>query len=228
MTQKILVLLSGGIDSTTVLYDCLQKSCKIEAVSFNYGAKHNRQELTCAEYHTQKHSIRHHIIPLDFINEFFTSDLLLSGNDVPDGHYEESSMKKTVVPFRNGIMLSIAAGLAESVQASELVIAAHSGDHAIYPDCRESFMAPMANAISKGTYAEIILTRPFIDMKKSEIVALGTSLQVDYSHTWSCYKGREIHCGSCGTCVERREAFMVAGLTDPTKYKSTDVLPPKP
>ena len=137
-------------------------------------------------------------------------------------------MKKTVVPFRNGIMLSIAGGLAESVGAQYLAIAAHAGDHAIYPDCRESFMQAMGDAIRLGTYAEVSILRPFIDLTKAQIARRGHDLGVDFSQTWSCYKGGAIHCGSCGTCVERREAFELAGISDPTTYVDQGPLPPKP
>ncbi len=168
------------------------------------------------------------MIGLGFINELFASDLLQSGGEIPDGHYEEVSMKQTVVPFRNGIMLSIAAGFAESVGAGGLVIAAHAGDHAIYPDCRETFMQSMGDAIRLGTYAEVELLRPFIHFTKAQIAARGHELGVDFAKTWSCYKGKEIHCGTCGTCVERREAFEVAGVPDPTVYENTAPLPAKP
>jgi 7-cyano-7-deazaguanine synthase len=137
-------------------------------------------------------------------------------------------MKQTVVPFRNGIMLSIAGGFAESIEAQGLVIAAHAGDHAIYPDCREDFMKAMGDAIQLGTYAHIEILRPFIHSTKAEIARRGHELGVDFSKTWSCYKGAAIHCGTCGTCVERREAFMLAGLPDPTAYRETSVLPPRP
>jgi 7-cyano-7-deazaguanine synthase len=160
--------------------------------------------------------------------DLFASDLLKSGGDIPDGHYEEQTMKQTVVPFRNGIMLAIAAGLAESHGAEGLVIAAHAGDHAIYPDCREPFMQAMADAMKSGTYAGIQLLRPFIATDKTGIAALGSKLGVDYSLTWSCYKGGDTHCGTCGTCVERREAFLLAGVADPTEYLSSSPLPPKP
>jgi 7-cyano-7-deazaguanine synthase len=148
--------------------------------------------------------------------------------EIPKGHYEEQSMKKTVVPFRNGIMLSIAGGFAESKGASALVIAAHAGDHAIYPDCREDFMRAMGDAIRLGTYAEVDLIRPFISMTKGDIARRGHGLGVDFSKTWSCYVGGETHCGECGTCVERREAFLLAGLPDPTAYVSAGPLPPRP
>ena len=137
-------------------------------------------------------------------------------------------MKQTVVPFRNAIMLSIACGLAESAGAGGLVIAAHGGDHAIYPDCREDFMRAMGDAMRLGTYEGIALLRPFIALNKAQIAAEGVKLGVDFGRTWSCYKGGEVHCGKCGTCVERREAFAQAGLADQTVYASTDPLPPKP
>jgi 7-cyano-7-deazaguanine synthase len=159
------------------------------------------------------------------MGRLFKSDLLRSGGDIPEGHYAEESMKKTVVPFRNGIMLSIAAGFAESIGADAVTIAAHSGDHAIYPDCREPFMRAMGEAMEQGTYAGIKLLRPFIDMDKAAIARRGAELGVDFAETWSCYKGGEIHCGVCGTCVERREAFLLAGLQDPTVYEQTPELP---
>jgi 7-cyano-7-deazaguanine synthase len=137
-------------------------------------------------------------------------------------------MAQTVVPFRNAIMLSIATGVAESCGAKGVVIAAHSGDHAIYPDCREEFMRAMGEAMGRGTYAGVELLRPFIAMNKAQIAAEGARLGVDFGRTWSCYKGGEIHCGRCGTCVERREAFLSAGLPDPTVYASHDPLPAKP
>jgi 7-cyano-7-deazaguanine synthase len=137
-------------------------------------------------------------------------------------------MKQTVVPFRNAILLSIACGLAESTGAAGLVIAAHGGDHAIYPDCREDFMCAMADAMRLGTYAGLQLLRPFIAMNKGQIVREGARLGVDFARTWSCYKGGAIHCGTCGTCVERREAFLQAGIADPTVYESTGPLPAKP
>jgi len=168
------------------------------------------------------------VITLDFVAQHFKSDLLKSGGKIPDGHYEEDTMKNTVVPFRNGIMLAIAGGYAESIKASGLVIAAHSGDHAIYPDCREDFMKSMADAIRLGTYAEVMIERPFIHLTKAEIVKRGREFGVDFGQTWSCYKGGEIHCGTCGTCVERREAFVMAGVEDPTVYADRGPLPVRP
>lgn len=209
-------------------YDAMSGHKVVAALSFDYGAKHNHKEIPFAAHHCQKFKIEHRVISLNFVGELFKSDLLKSGGAIPDGHYEEQTMKNTVVPFRNGIMLSIAAGLAESKDAAGLVIAAHAGDHAIYPDCREEFMKSMADAIRVGTYAGISLLRPFISMTKADIAARGYDLGVDFSQTWSCYKGGTLHCGTCGTCVERREAFIVAGIPDPTKYASKQPLPVKP
>ena len=228
MKKKVVVLVSGGMDSVSALYHAQAEHQVIGALSFDYGSKHNHKEIPFAALHCQKFAIPHRVITLDFVGQLFKSDLLQSGGAVPDGHYEEQTMKKTVVPFRNGIMLSIAGGFAESIEAQGLVIAAHAGDHAIYPDCREDFMKSMADAVRLGTYAHIELLRPFIRFTKAEIARRGHDLGVDFSKTWSCYKGGAIHCGTCGTCVERREAFIVAGLPDPTTYDKTTPLPPKP
>ena len=225
---KTVVLVSGGMDSVVALYHAHAAHEVVGAVSFDYGSKHNPKEIPFAAYHCARLGVPHRTIPLAFINELFASDLLQSGGAIPDGHYEELTMKQTVVPFRNGIMLSIAAGYAESVEAQGLIIAAHSGDHAIYPDCREAFMLAMSDAIRLGTYAEVQLLRPFIHFSKAQIAARGHELGVDFAQTWSCYKGQDIHCGTCGTCVERREAFELAGLPDPPVYASTAPLPAKP
>lgn len=226
--MKTLVLLSGGMDSVTALYWAAREHEVVGTVSFDYGSKHNANEIPLAAWHAQQLGVAHDVIELDFINRLFSSDLLQSGGDIPDGHYEEESMKRTVVPFRNGIMLSIACGVAESRGADGLVIAAHSGDHAIYPDCREAFMESMAAAMKHGTYVGIELLRPFIDCDKTEIARRGAAMGIDYAKTWSCYKGGETHCGQCGTCVERREAFLLAGLPDPTLYLDSSPLPLKP
>lgn len=218
--MKTVVLLSGGMDSVTALHWARQEHEVVGAVSFDYGAKHNHREIPLAAWHCADSGVRHDIIDLGFMNDHFASDLLKSGGEVPEGHYAAENMKKTVVPFRNGIMLSIACGLAESRGAEALVIAAHAGDHTIYPDCREPFMQGMATAMREGTYARIELLRPFIHLDKAGIARLGSSLGVDYGKTWSCYKGGDLHCGKCGTCVERIEAFELAGLPDPTVYES--------
>jgi 7-cyano-7-deazaguanine synthase len=226
--SKVVVLVSGGMDSVAALYHAQGEHEVVGAVSFDYGSKHNHKEIPFAAEHCKQLGIPHRVIQLSFINELFASDLLQSGGAIPDGHYEEQTMKQTVVPFRNGIMLSIAGGYAESVAANGLIIAAHAGDHAIYPDCRETFMQAMGDAIRLGTYAEVQLLRPFINLTKAQIASRGHELGVDFAKTWSCYKGQAIHCGTCGTCVERREAFDLADLPDPTVYASMAPLPARP
>lgn len=217
--MKIILLLSGGLDSTTLLYEMHRKHQVIGSLSFDYGAKHNHKELPMASWHSKKLGVSHTVIPMAFMNDFFKSDLLKSGGSIPEGHYEAANMKQTVVPARNAIMLSIAAGFAESQGAEAVAYGAHTGDHTIYRDCREEFLKPMAEALREGTDGAIELLRPFITMNKAAIVKHGAALGVDYAHTWSCYKGENLHCGSCGTCVERHEAFLLAGVPDPTVYQ---------
>lgn len=226
--KQIVVLLSGGMDSVAALYEAKRNYEVVATLSFDYGSKHNAREIPFAAHHSKHLGVRHHIVHLDFMDELFKSDLLKSGGEIPKGHYEGENMKKTVVPFRNGIMLSIAGGFAESVEATGVVIAAHAGDHAIYPDCREDFMKAMGDAIRLGTYVGVEVLRPFISMTKADIATRGRELGVDFAHTWSCYVGGEIHCGECGTCIERREAFIVSGVPDPTIYLNTAPLPSKP
>lgn len=226
--MKVLTLVSGGMDSVTALYDAAQSHQIVGALGFDYGSKHNPRELPLGVWHANKLGIPHRTIRLPFINELFDSDLLRSGGPIPEGHYEEATMKQTVVPFRNGIMLAVAAGYAETIGAEAIVIAAHAGDHAIYPDCREGFMQAMGEAITQGTYARLSLLRPFIAWNKARIVQRGVELKIDYARTWSCYKGGDRHCGVCGTCVERREAFQLASVKDPTDYAATPPLPLKP
>jgi 7-cyano-7-deazaguanine synthase len=226
--MKVVVLCSGGMDSVTALHWARRHHDVGAVLSFDYGAKHNHRELPCAVEHANRIGAPHQTILLDFIGQYFNSDLLQGGGDIPEGHYAADNMKRTVVPFRNGIMLSVAAGFAESIGVAGLVIAAHTGDHTIYPDCREDFMQAMGDAMRLGTDAGIQLLRPFIALDKGQIAAEGARLGVDFARTWSCYKGGEIHCGKCGTCVERREAFQQAGLADPTVYEARPPLPAKP
>jgi 7-cyano-7-deazaguanine synthase len=226
--MNVVVLCSGGMDSVTALHWARAHHTVTAAVTFHYGAKHNDCEIPFAAEHAHALGVRHEVIALPFIDQLFASDLLQSGGEIPEGHYADETMKKTVVPFRNAILLSIACGFAESVGASGLVIAAHGGDHAIYPDCREDFMRAMGDAMRLGTYAQVQLLRPFIALTKGQIAAESARLGVDLGRTWSCYKGGARHCGRCGTCVERREAFAEAGLPDPTVYDDLSPLPLKP
>ncbi len=216
--DKVVVTYSGGLDSTTLLY-WAAKQFDTKALTFNYGSKHNQRERRAAKKITDLLNIQHTPINLPFINELFESSLLKSGGEIPDGHYEDSAMRSTVVPFRNGIMLSIAVGYAESIGANVVYYAAHAGDHAIYPDCRKEFLEKINEAGQIGTYLGVEIKDPFIEMTKKEIVTLGNELGVPFDLTYSCYKGSRLHCGRCGTCVERKEAFRLAGIHDPTRYE---------
>jgi len=213
--MNALIVYSGGMDSSTLLYQ-YQKEIRM-AVSFHYGAKHNDSEIAYARRNCEELGIPHIIIDLGFINEYFISDLLQSGGDIPEGHYEAANMKKTVVPFRNGIMLSVAVGLAESNDLDTVLIGNHAGDHAIYPDCRKSFIDAFTIAAQEGPEKGIRIFSPYCEINKREIALIGKNINMDYSKTYSCYKGGEKHCGKCGTCVERKEALE--GF-DPTEYEA--------
>ncbi len=217
--MKVAVLLSGGLDSTTALHWAHQHHEVVCALSFDYGNNHATRELTCARYQANLLNIPYHQIELSSISAHLESALLNGAEAIPPADYAEDNLKQTVVPFRNGIFLAIAAGIAESKGAAGIVIAAHGGDHAIYPDCREDFMAAMAKAISLGTYAQLQILRPFISNTKAEITSIGAQLGIDFAHTYSCYCGREKHCGQCATCRERRASFSAAGIPDPTVYE---------
>lgn len=216
--KTALIVLSGGMDSTTMLYDCRDRIAA--AVNFSYGSNHNARERECARYHCRKLGIELIEIDLDFMKQYFESSLLQGAEAIPDGHYADDNMRSTVVPFRNGIMLSIAAGLAESRGLTEVMLANHSGDHTIYPDCRPAFIQAMDAAIAAGTFAGVRLIAPYTDLTKGQIAARGAAIGLNYATTYSCYKGREKHCGTCGTCVERREALAEAGIPDPTPYEA--------
>lgn len=220
MTRNSLLILSGGMDSVTMLYE--YSSSIALAVSFNYGSNHNQRELKCAAYHCNKLGIEHLVIDLSFIGQYFHSSLLEGAEAVPDGDYDFDNMKSTVVPFRNGIMLAAAAGLAENQGLTRVMIANHAGDHAIYPDCRASFIKAMSSAISEGTYDHIMLYAPYTLLTKTQIAERGKRYDIDYRHTYSCYKGGEKHCGRCGTCIERKQALAEAGITDNTEYEETE------
>ena len=211
------MVLSGGMDSVTMLYEYAH--CIDLAVNFIYGSNHNMRELEFARLHCKRLGIELVEIDLSFIGENFHSSLLEGAEAIPEGEYDFDNMKSTVVPFRNGIMLAAAAGLAESRGLKAVMIANHAGDHALYPDCRDSFVRAMSAAISAGTYDGITVEAPFSLMDKAQIAALGKELGIDYSTTYSCYKGGEMHCGVCGTCRERRQAMADAGIDDKTEYE---------
>lgn len=212
--MKAVLIYSGGLDSTTLLYE--YKDSIALAVSFDYGSKHNEREIAFARLNCEKLGVEHIVIPLEFMQKYFRSSLLKGGEDIPEGSYDDSNMQSTVVPFRNGIMLAIAAGLAESRGLDAIMMANHGGDHAIYPDCRPEFVDAFGKAVEAGTYNGVKLLSPYCDITKRDIALRGKALGIDYSLTYSCYKGGEKHCGKCGTCTERREALE--GF-DPTEYE---------
>lgn len=212
-----LIVVSGGMDSVTLLYDWKDRIAL--GVSFDYGSNHNSREIPFAELHCKRLAIPHITIPLSFMHEYFRSSLLEGADAIPEGHYQDENMKSTVVPFRNGIMLSVAAGLAESRGLKNVLIANHGGDHAIYPDCRPGFIEAIDKATCEGTYEGVRVVAPYTNITKADIARRGKLLGIDYAETWSCYKGGDYHCGKCGTCVERKEALAEAGIDDTTVYQ---------
>lgn len=214
--QDSIIVVSGGVDSVTLMHEYRERIAL--AVTFDYGSNHNAAEIECARRQCRRLGIPHLVIPLKFIGEYFNSSLLEGADAIPEGNYDDENMKSTVVPFRNGIMLSVACGLAESRGLKHVLIANHFGDHAIYPDCRRPFVEAMSQAMEEGTYTRTDILAPYTNIDKSAIVARGARLGVDYADTYSCYKGSKHHCGKCGTCTERREAFRTAGVPDPTIY----------
>ncbi len=218
MEKDSVLILSGGVDSTTLLYE--EQDRIALAISFDYGSKHNAREIPFAKWHCEQLGIRHIVISLDFMMTYFQSSLLKGGEEIPEGHYADENMKSTVVPFRNGIMLSIAVGIAESNALKYVMMANHGGDHTIYPDCTPQFVDAFDQAAEAGTYVRVRLRSPYTNITKADIARKGKALGIDYAKTWSCYKGGDRHCGKCGTCVERREAFAEAGIEDATMYES--------
>ncbi len=214
--KDCILILSGGMDSVTLLYDYQERIAL--AISFDYGSNHNAREIPFARMHCERLGIPHHVIPLDFMTTYFRSSLLSGADDIPEGHYADENMKSTVVPFRNGIMLAIATGMAETNDLSYVMMANHGGDHTIYPDCRPEFVEAFDAAAHAGTYNGVHLLSPYCHMTKSQIAARGRELGINYAETWSCYKGGDKHCGRCGTCIERKEALAEAGIPDPTDY----------
>jgi len=217
MMKDCVLILSGGMDSVTLLYDYKDRIAL--AVSFDYGSNHNAREIPFARLHCERLGIEHLVIPLAFMGQYFKSSLLEGADAIPEGHYADDNMKSTVVPFRNGIMLSVAVGLAESRDLKFVMMANHGGDHTIYPDCRPEFVEAFSEAAQAGTFVGIRLLSPYTNITKADIARRGKALGLDYSETWSCYKGGEHHCGKCGTCVERREALAEAGIEDTTEYE---------
>ncbi|NDC37447.1 MAG: 7-cyano-7-deazaguanine synthase QueC [Proteobacteria bacterium] len=217
--QKVVCLASGGMDSSVLLSLLKAKGYGVHALSIHYGQRHER-ELESAATVARILAIPHRVVDLRSLKPLFAGSSLTDESlSVPHGHYAEESMKSTVVPNRNMIMLSVAAAWAMSLKAAHVAYAAHSGDHTIYPDCRPEFADALNTAIGLADWHTVTLLRPFIGMTKGQICAEGQKLGVTFADTWSCYEGGMVHCGRCGTCVERKEAFLAAGVSDPTRYQ---------
>ena len=205
-----LIVYSGGLDSTTLLYEYRDRIAL--AISFHYGSNHNDREIHFARLHCERLGIPHMVVRLPFIKDFFRSSLLEGADAIPEGNYDDDNMRSTVVPFRNGIMLSIAAGMAENNKLQYIMLANHAGDHTIYPDCRPEFVEAMDRAAQAGTWNGVRLLTPYTHISKTDIVRRGLRLGINYDETWSCYRGGEKPCGVCGTCRERDEALRLAQM----------------
>ena len=211
-------IFSGGLDSTVMLHELLAAGDEVAALSVDYGQRH-RVELEYAERTARRLGIEWQIADLSRIANLLAGSSQTSQDvPVPHGHYAEESMKQTVVPNRNMIMLAVAAGWAIGRKADRLAYGAHTGDHTIYPDCRPEFVAAMKQSLGLADWRKLDLYSPFLGLSKADIVTRGVKLGVDFAATWSCYEGGRRHCGLCGTCYERREAFALAGVPDPTDY----------
>lgn len=220
--MKSVLIYSGGLDSTVLLHHLLAAGTGVLALSVDYGQRHRAQELRCARQQCETAGVPHRVADLSSIATLLGGSSLTDASiAVAHGHYSEDNMKTTVVPNRNMILLAIAGGWAIAQKADNIAYAAHSGDHTVYPDCRPEFADAMHHALSLADWHRVALYRPFVTLNKADIVRRGAELRVDFANTWSCYEGGALHCGRCGTCVERREAFYLAGIADPTAYAAT-------
>jgi len=221
--SKAVVVLSGGLDSTVLAYFMRNAGMYTHAVSFDYGQRHVK-ELTLAAVTCKKLGMKHTIVNLTDLKPVLESALTDPRMNIPEGHYAADNMKATVVPNRNAIMLAIAYGVAVSDHAVMVGTAVHAGDHFIYPDCRPGFINALQVAFALGNEGfqepALELYTPFIGLSKADIVRIGAAANVPFADTWSCYVGGSIHCGACGTCCERYEAFALAGVSDPTYYRA--------
>jgi 7-cyano-7-deazaguanine synthase len=218
MSSSVVLCLSGGLDSSTLLYELRSQGYVVEGVAFGYGQRHSR-ELDAAQAVAKRAGVSCRVVDLSLLKGLLSGSALTDGSiAVPHGHYSDESMKLTVVPNRNMIFLSVAAGYAMSLGASAVAFAAHGDDRAIYPDCRPQFVDALRKAIALAHWETIDLMAPYLGVSKSEICAKGAALGVPYELTWSCYEGGAKHCGGCGTCMARKEAFEIAGVQDPTEY----------
>lgn len=218
MAQKVVVIFSGGMDSFTVLNKAVRQGFEVYALSFDYGQRH-KKELDYAARACGILKVAHKIVDISAINQLIGNSSLTSDIDIPEGHYEEDSMKSTVVPNRNMILISLAVGYAVSLGASKVYYGAHSGDHAIYPDCRPEFVHKMNDVCAIANYESVEIVTPYIDDSKIAILTDGIKMGLDYNMTWTCYNGRDKACGKCGACQERLEAFEKNSTTDPLEYE---------
>ncbi len=217
--MKAVLILSGGVDSSTLLYHLLSKGYEISALTFVYGQRHSKEvefAKKIVERVKETAEIEHRIVDITPIHNLISFGALTGKEDVPEGYYTEERQRATVVPNRNMILLSIAAGYAVKIGAKEVYYAAHRSDYSVYPDCRKEFVKALDTAIYLGNlWNPVELKAPFIDITKAEIVSMGLRLKVPYELTWSCYRGEERPCLRCGTCIERTEAFLLNGVRDP-------------
>jgi 7-cyano-7-deazaguanine synthase len=219
--MKALVLFSGGLDSTVLAAQLLADGAETRLLSIDYGQRHAK-ELQQAEKIAEALGLPHRILRLPDLGPLLGGSSLTDNQvELPEGHYAEESMKATVVPNRNMILLALAGGHALSLRFNTIAYAAHAGDHTIYPDCRPEFADAMENALELADWEKLSLHRPFVHLSKTDLVKKGAELDAPLHLTWSCYAGREKHCGKCGTCVERKEAFALAKVPDPTEYEDS-------
>jgi len=218
MSNKVVVIYSGGMDSFTVLNRAIQDGKEVFALSFDYGQRHVK-ELKYAAKVCKGLNVAHKVIDISAINQLLAGSSLTDDIDIPEGHYEAENMKSTIVPNRNMILLSLAVGYAVSVEASQVYYGAHSGDHAIYPDCRPEFVMKMNDVCQIANYEAVEIFSPYLNVNKTAILTDGIAMGLDYSNTWTCYNGREKACGKCGACQERLEAFADNNIIDPVPYE---------
>lgn len=224
MSKKIVAVVSGGMDSVTMLHDLVNQGNEVAVISFDYGQRHVK-ELEVAAKNAEKLNLSHKIIHMDFMRDLLSNSSLTAGGEVPEGHYADENMKSTVVPNRNMIMASIAIGHAVNLGYDAVALGVHSGDHAIYPDCRPEFISALRTTSLIANYEPIDIVAPYLYLDKGKIIARGLDIPtMDYAETWTCYKGLEKACGRCGSCQERLEGFAQNGIEDPVPYETREIL----